>query len=772
MADEFKTYDKSPILEFITLKRWSFGLRETILAAIAVLLLVLCVIFAGLLGKAKDDLSEVSSASHAAFIENKFCTDIGCMETATRAMELRNKSVDPCEDFYEYACGNYNAVRTFYPNGVARNVLRDLSQENQDRLIDLMEQPISQMHDFAAERKLKQFFQACNDLYTREKKRGLPFLTQVVPELGGWKVLGNWQSSWDLNTALKKVQGQFWVDAFYSPTVVGTDWYDQTKKVIHLAPAGTGKWMYWSWYTNPNTQKYRDDYKKFIRRVGALLARDAVSMKVAPPDNGTLEMALDEFVNDTYTIEYNLAVIAAGSDYQDDPYLDSNKVTLTQLNTDTGNVIDWVQQLTYLFNTARVTGSTKVVLSHVDYFRNVTNMISSLPASDRNRMLHNYLIWRVAETYVQELSWEYIHANREMYDDMYNRQDFSGVYKYCMATAKYYMGDALSSLYVNRHFSQESKDTVSQQTVVCVRGLCSDPGHFGRHLWLDSSEGFSSTIICMLHPHHQVDQIYNGLTVNITDHFGNLLSANQYKRDLWSEELAKVGEDREEWQYPTYSTFMSLYWFWNEIAAPAGILQFPIYSKKQPHYSTFGSLGSILGRFLHHVVDEWGKWFDKNGNLLEEHATWWSNGSLMAYEPVRKCVYDIYDNITKTYVFPDGVSRTVKVNAARQTPSAIARTNGVRLALIAYNDWMKNLAQTEKMLPGLGLTNEQMVFLAHAQTFCYDKNDRWTLNRMLRGTLSDDTRINMALGQLPEFSRAFKCKPGAKMNHEVKCDYY
>ncbi|XP_059149213.1 endothelin-converting enzyme homolog [Physella acuta] len=778
MADEFKSFDKTPIINLINLNRWKFGLREIILGAIALLLLFLCVILASLFGKANNELSELAATQSQAYIDERMCVDIGCMETATRAMELRNKSVDPCENFYEYACGNYQNVASVYLDGGTRSVLQDLRRQNEDRLIDLMETPISKMHDASSERKLKQYFQGCNNLYTRDKKRGRPLLELINSELGGWKLLGNWKQDWDFNDALKKVQSEFWVEAFYS-LHVGRDWYDHTKRAIEISPAGTGKYMYWSWYTNPNAESYRDAYKKFIRRVGSLLVNDAITMNITQ-DNGTTESDLDEFVNDTFTIESHLASVASESEYTYDAYQDANKVTLTELTSESNNLINWVQQLSYLFSTARITGATKVVLTRRNYIRELTELIASLPAEHRSRMLHNYLIWRLVERYVTEMSWDYIHANKEVYVLLHKVENFQGLYKYCFLTAQWHMQDALSALYVRHFFSEENKMAVHEITDNIKLALQSQ---LEKTPWMDATtkqyakEKLDNILFKMGYPdwmgnQANVDEMYNGLTINASDHFANLLSINQYYRSLMIEELTRVGEDREEWYDPTYSTVLYLYWPWNELSAPAGILQYPIYSKKQPHHATFGSLGTILGRTLHHVVDEWGKWHDKNGDYMDEYGTWWSNASLTAYETVRKCVSDVYSNVTKTYTYPDGTSVNAQLNVQWYTPMAIAWTNGIRLALIGYQDWVKGQGIVEKVLPGTGLTNEQMIFLAHAQSYCVANDDRQKLNAWMRGQVANDIRVNMALGQLEEFSKAFNCKPEAKMNHKVKCDYY
>ncbi len=135
----------------------------------------------------------------------------------------------------------------------------------------------------------------------------------------------------------------------------------------------------------------------------------------------------------------------------------------------------------------------------------------------------------------------------------------------------------------------------------------------------------------------------------------------------------------------------------------------------------------------------------------------------------------VYSNVSKSYksMWSDRYY-TYHVNAKGYTPRAIAITNGVRLALEAYQKWVKvdNSGVSEKMIPGLHMTNEQMLFLAHAQTYCYNRNRYESFRKAISGQVEEDLRVNTALGQLQEFADAFKCKKGSKMNHEKKCDYY
>ena len=63
MADEFKQFDKEPIIPVVRISRWTFGLREVILAIIAGILLIMCLILAGLFGTTNEKLANVPTAS-------------------------------------------------------------------------------------------------------------------------------------------------------------------------------------------------------------------------------------------------------------------------------------------------------------------------------------------------------------------------------------------------------------------------------------------------------------------------------------------------------------------------------------------------------------------------------------------------------------------------------------------------------------------------------------------------------------------------------------
>jgi hypothetical protein len=76
------------------------------------------------------------------------------------------------------------------------------------------------------------------------------------------------------------------------------------------------------------------------------------------------------------------------------------------------------------------------------------------------RKLSNYIIWAIAHTYTQELSWNYIHAVRVFWADVYQYESLYGTWYHCFWHADHSMPDALGALYANQHFNDRNKNKV------------------------------------------------------------------------------------------------------------------------------------------------------------------------------------------------------------------------------------------------------------------------------------------------------------------------
>ncbi|KAK7098449.1 endothelin-converting enzyme homolog isoform X1 [Littorina saxatilis] len=780
MADaEFNTHDKNPIFgdSTITFRAFRFGFREILLGLVAAFLLVLCLLFAGLFGHSAVELKEAEVGRSRA--EN-VCKNSMCLKTSGHLMELLNVSVSPCDNFHAFACGGYKVKNPVDRYSFGLDMLTQMAQVNEDRLMTILGAPSKKYIPWSAEKKLKDFYRSCTDDFTREQLKAKPLLDKIISKLGGWWVLNSsWNpSTWNLTAALMVVQTDFWVDAFYAPRVTWDD-FGSRGRIISIFPGGAGRYMRWSDYTSTSTRsvKLQGDYKKFMTTVATLLARDAhVSDSRVTDRIGT-------FVDDAYEVESKIATFASNTRYSRDAFSHSQKVTLDQLKQSFPE-IDWTMQLSYLFNEAGVTGSTKVVEPYPTYISNLTAMIRNLDSDQavKNRKLNNYLMWRVLEVYVQDLSWEYMHANRQVYVDKYGPANFLGTQKYCFMLAKHYFDIALSSLYVYTNFEKKNKDKVTDITDTVKTAI---EEMLTSNTWMDQGtkdyaiakmKGSSYKIGYpeFMEDESKVDAMYAKLEINPKDFFSNLIACNQQHRREWNRRLL-LGEDRTEWIFNAWTTNMAVYWYWDEVIAPAGILQFPMYTYDMPHYYTFGAIGSLFGQFIHHLIDDRGRRWDKGGVLMKAKNGWWSNQTTENFDKAAQCVANIYNNVTQgPYYSDNGNEVTVDVDGDKYAGKAMTITTGIRLAYNAYKAWQKTHG-TDPYPPGLKYTPEQLFFIAHAQVFCYNRDPVWDyiLTAFLRRSrVNEETRVNIPLQELPEFSQAFGCQASDNMVPDNRCTYY
>ncbi|CAG2233724.1 ECE [Mytilus edulis] len=729
MTEEYKQFDsaktdKIPIVPGLV--KHISGLKFTELISIIVIFVVslVCVVFVILFTTGKPTV----------VVEENVCVTAACLKSASYVVGNMNKSVDPCKNFYKYACGGFTNNNRLDSETYSKTVYSKLYYENEEKLKNILESPVVNGNDHSAERKLKDMFASCTNSYLKERAKGYPFLKKILPNTGGWYVLGTWNSStWNMQNALEKVHMDYWTNAYLGLEWLLTGMTGRKGSSRHIDYSGMT--MYWWYYLHNEDEKYTQDLKKFMRTVGTLLVRDS-NMTI---ENSTQK--IETFVNDAYGMELKLANLTAYTYPTYDPHADEKRISLRDFTAQTGNVIDFTSLLTNMFREAGVNANTKVIIMEDDWLRQMVDMVKNL-GPDKNRMLNNYFTWRMAQRYVQQLSWEYVHANREFYVDRYGIPQFLGTWYYCFYNMDMNMGDALSSLYVKDHFADRNKQKV-HEILDYVKKALSDG--IVQNVFMDratkdlAKEKIMKSLDKMGYPDFmmnddQLASIYQSLKISRTDYFENELNLNKFKLKDWNNRL-RVGEDRSRWVLHTYDTYMEYYGPWHELIVPAGSV------------------------------------YDSKGNYNVQG--WWSNKTKLSYNTTTNCFIDYFNNKTMgPFAIAGQFSlQPVPVNGRRYAREGMAIASGVKLAFKAYQKW--TAANTiEKLSPGTGLSNEQMFFVSYAQSECFNRNDRYAYSRAIRGSVSEDIATNSAMSHVREFSQAFRCQVNSPMNPAKKCNLY
>jgi endothelin-converting enzyme/putative endopeptidase len=137
---------------------------------------------------------------------------------------------------------------------------------------------------------------------------------------------------------------------------------------------------------------------------------------------------------------------------------------------------------------------------------------------------------------------------------------------------------------------------------------------------------------------------------------------------------------------------------------------------------------------------------------------WWTKQDAGNFEQRAQCVVDQYAK----YIIVDDIP----INSKLTEGEDVADLGGTVLAYIAW----KNATAGQKLHPVGGFTPEQRFFIGFAQWACENERpENLRLSAVTNQHSPGKYRINGVVVNVPEFGRAFSCKPGQPMIKEQPC---
>lgn len=117
------------------------------------------------------------------------------MEKATQILNNMKPSTNPCDDFYQFVCGNYvdhTNIQNDQPWTNAFTQARNLVYQEVKATLEKISEP----NEFTPLTLAKRFYSSCMDTEAIEKD-GLTYMDRILDLLGGWPVIKNvnWQSN-------------------------------------------------------------------------------------------------------------------------------------------------------------------------------------------------------------------------------------------------------------------------------------------------------------------------------------------------------------------------------------------------------------------------------------------------------------------------------------------------------------------------------------------------------------------------------------------------
>jgi putative endopeptidase len=424
-----------------------------------------------------------------------------------------------------------------------------------------------------------------------------------------------------------------------------------------------------------------------------------------------------------------------------DPQVRDHLMTFAELKALAPN-FDWNEE----FRALGVPSDGHINVPQPKLVQAFDNMLTSASLDDWRA----YLRWQQLNGEAAELSASFENERFAFYGTaLTGAKEMRPRWQRCVIATDQMLGEALGREYVDRYLPPEAKARARQMAVNIVNEL---KRSIESRDWMTAPtkakalEKVNALNIKIGYPDKW--KTYAGVVVDRGTYLEDSLSAARYGvRD----DLGQIGKpvDRSRWGMtpPTMNAYYSPEM--NEIVVPAGYLQPPGFDPKGLDAINYGAVGVSIGHEISHGVDDEGAKYAADGTL----QNWWTDADFKNFEARTACTTKQYDN----YFVEPGLHLQGKL----VTGEALGDLGGVNLSYRAYQRSREGKGPEPTID---GFTPDQQFFLAEAQW-------RGAIVRAeaLRTAVSADPhppgrfRVLGPLSNMPEFERAFNCKPGDPM---------
>ena len=305
------------------------------------------------------------------------CSSLACVSASHRILENLDTNVDPCEDFFTYACGGWLEHHFLVPSETSESYFKEIYEKNLIVLYELLRDNATRA--FAATEKLRTFLNSCLDRSSDEKNARETLIT-LLSKIGHAPMLfHNWSADqFNLVSSLAFAH-QYKIDPLFR-TSVTVDESNNRYYRIHLQPSGLS-FKHPSHYDDQNL-------RQLFTHIGAKLIRS-----LAPSSTSRREIV--QQMQEIFLFERRLSHIVQRRE-SSNPLTSSHHRTYAQLHPWFSSWLDLEGYLQRIFHKDRAFFLNQTILiSTPDYFEHLTALLRTTPT----HTLANYISFQA----IQEL---------------------------------------------------------------------------------------------------------------------------------------------------------------------------------------------------------------------------------------------------------------------------------------------------------------------------------------------------------------------------------
>jgi len=624
-------------------------------------------------------------------------------------LDGRDLSVRPENDFFRYANGTWLAEFEIPEDLSSYTSFTKLFLESEEQVHEIIQEAAASASPRGSvAQKVGDFFADFVDLDAIEE-RGLAPLEGELREIAGLRT----------HEDLARFLGHD--DRRGGSTPFG--WYidqdekDPTRYLVHFFQSGLGlpDRDYYLVEDNPRFADARDAYHEYLEKMFAIAGAD-------DPAAGR---------DAVYALEKRIAEVHWTRVDSRDAEKTYNLMTPAAL-AELAPGVPWELYLKEL----GVGDEAEFVVAQPSAFAGIAQIFAETPVD----VWKQWLTYRTLRNNAAYLPRQVDDTHFEFTSALSGAQEQRERWKRGVQTINGTLGEAVGQLYVERHFSADSKRRVQE----LVGNLMAAFAHKIDTLdWMSEEtkerarEKLAKFTVKIGYPDEWRD--YSELEIVPGDLLGNILRARAFQTDY---ELDKLGGpvDRNEWFMNPQTVNAYYNPNMNEIVFPAAILAPPFFDPWADDAVNYGAIGAVIGHEIGHGFDDQGRKSDGDGVLRD----WWTEEDAARFQEKADVLVQQYSAFTPI----EGMN----VNGELTLGENIGDLGGIEIAYYAYK-----LSLDGKKPPVIdGFTADQRFFLGFAQIWRGKRRDELMAQLLASDPHSPvEFRVNGTLRNVDAWYAAF-----------------